>query len=945
MGCGPTPPNLARRPRPREVLLGGVGLWGPPNFPKNSLGKVTRRTDPVGRATIFNYFPNGIDLQEVRQVNGQSTDLLEMYTYNAQHLPLTITDAAGQTTTYTYNTAGQLLTVVTPPRGGLTLAQRTTTYSYDTNGYLQSVAGPLAGMTASYTYDGYGRVRTKTDPDGYVLTYDYDALDRLTRTTYPDGTYDETAYNRLDPEKRRDRLGRWTHIFHDALRRVVSVRDPAGRTTTQQWCTCGSLDKLIDGNNNATTWERDLQGRVTREVRADSSATTFVYENTTSRLKQRTDAKNQTITYQYALDDNTNQVTYTNAQNPTPNLTLTFDPVYDRLTTIVDGTGTTTYAYHPVGVLGAGEVSSIDGPLANDTITYSYDELGRVTTRQVNGAASTLSTAYDARGRITSETNALGAFTYIYDGVTERVSTLTYPNGQTTSYAYFDNLGDHRLQQIHNRLSGGATLSKFDYTNDVVGNVKTWSQQVGTNPAKVLTFGYDAADQLMTASTSPTGTAPNRFAYAYDGAGNRTAEQVDDVVTGATYNNLNQLVSQQPGGALLFRGSVNEPATVTVGGKPAQVGTDNTFVQSAPVGSGTSTVAVVATDPSGNVRTNTYQVSQTGASKSFTYDLNGNLTSDGARTFEWDAENRLVAVKQNSTTLASFTYDSDGRRAQQVAGGLTRTYVYEGDDIVEERLSSGSTTQNFHAARLDDHLGTKDTSGAVAYFAKDHLGSVRDVVNGSGAVTLRRDYDPFGNLLSGGSQSGYGYTGREWDAALGLNYFRARYYAPTMGTFISEDPAAYTDGLSLYAYVSANPVKLADPTGMQWSPPTPSQPPGCGSGCPPQVPQAAQNLCQNNSQATVWDWATRRCIRQRCRSGLTISCTHGSCTVPGNMGRAIGPNAIAVCPGQVPPGGPCLERIIAHEMMHLCGGPSTWRGKGHNVMTARVKMTVPCPFP
>src|SRR6266851_557371 len=160
MGCGPTPPNLARRPRPREVLLGGVGLWGPPNFPKNSLGKVTRRTDPVGRATIFNYFPNGIDLQEVRQVNGQSTDLLEMYTYNAQHLPLTITDAAGQTTTYTYNTAGQLLTIVTPPRDGLTLAQRTTTYAYDTNGYLQSVAGPLAGMTASYTYDGYGRVRT-----------------------------------------------------------------------------------------------------------------------------------------------------------------------------------------------------------------------------------------------------------------------------------------------------------------------------------------------------------------------------------------------------------------------------------------------------------------------------------------------------------------------------------------------------------------------------------------------------------------------------------------------------------------------------------------------------------------------------------------------------------------------------------------------------------------
>jgi YD repeat-containing protein len=116
---------------------------------------------------------------------------------------------AGQTTTFTYNAAGQILTVTPPPRAGIT-ENRTTTYTYDTNGYLQSMTGPETGVSESYTFDGYGRVRTVTDSDNYTVTYDYDALDRVTKRTYPDGTYEEIVFNRLDPEKRRDRLGAGT---------------------------------------------------------------------------------------------------------------------------------------------------------------------------------------------------------------------------------------------------------------------------------------------------------------------------------------------------------------------------------------------------------------------------------------------------------------------------------------------------------------------------------------------------------------------------------------------------------------------------------------------------------------------------------------------------------------------------------------------------------------
>jgi RHS repeat-associated protein len=808
--------NFGTHPKPSAVGKvmddGSAQIWQYEY--ESQTGKVTRETDPLGRAVTYTYAPNGIDLLEARQVNGESTDRLWTATYNNQHKPLTLTDAAGQTTTFTYNTAGQVLTVLTPPHGELTQAQRTTTYSYDTNGYLQSVTGPATGATTSYTYDGYSRVRTVTDSDSYTLTNDYDALDRQTKVTYPDGTYEETVYNRLDAEKRRDRLGRWSETFYDALRRPVATRDPLGRTTTQQWCNCGSLDKVIDANNNATTWERDLQGRVTREVRADSSAWEYTYENTTSRLKQRKDPKNQLTNYSYLLDNNLQQVSYTNAVVTTPNVSFTYDPVYNRLATMTDGTGTTTYSYNPITTsppLGAGELASVDGPLANDTVSYTYDEVGRVASRGLSGFVSSFS--YDALGRLSTQGSPVGNFVPSYDGTTFRPLTLSYPNGQTTQYTYFPNSGDHRLQQIKHLAPGGPTISKYDYTYSLTGNLATWSQQVGANPAKLYTLGYDAGDQLTTASVSGPSPlpVPSRFAYSFDPAGNRTAEQLDDTVTGASHDNRNRLTSHQPGGALFFRGTLNEPATVSIQGKSGQVAADNRFAGPAQVPSGTSNVVVAATDPSGNTRTNTYQVTEAGSTTTYTYDAAGNLTGDGTRTFEYDAEHRLTAVKQEAATLASFVHDGNGRRAQKTAGGVTTTYVYDGDGVIEERLSTGGTLKYVRGPRIDQHWAMRDGGGVVTYFLADHLGSVVQTTDASGAVTLTRDYDPYGNPLSGASQSGYAFTGRDWDAETGLLYMRSRYYDPKPGRFLSEDPIGLEN---LYGYVANRPTIGTDPYGL-----------------------------------------------------------------------------------------------------------------------------------
>ena len=339
------------------------------------------------------------------------------------------------------------------------------------------------------------------------------------------------------------------------------------------WCACGALDALLDTNGNKTTWERDWQNRVTREVRANGTTDTLSTYDVTGRLKTVTDPKDQVTTHTYATDDSLLTTVYTNATIPTPGVTYTYDPIHPRVLTMVDGIGTTTYAYKAPSVLGAGQVASVDGPLTNDTITYTYDQRGRVTVRAINGAANPVTWAFDALGRVTSEANVLGTFTYTYDGVTSRLATVTYPNNQTSTYNYLPTNQDHRLQTIHHKYPNATTLSKFDYTYDAVGNILTWRQQADTTAIN-WRYGYDAADQLTSAikeSTDPVPVVQKRYAYGYDPAGNRLFEQIDDQVMAASHDTLNRLTQHTPGGPLQFVGTVNEPANVTIAGQPATV--------------------------------------------------------------------------------------------------------------------------------------------------------------------------------------------------------------------------------------------------------------------------------------------------------------------------------------------------------------------------------------
>lgn len=778
----------------------------------NDLGGVTSSVDPSGRKFSYVYDSTNINMLEVRQTKGSANVLLSKFTYNAQHLPLTYKNASGLTTYYTYNAAGQLLTVKNPKNEIVTL-------TYDSKGYLTGIAGPVAGATVSFGYDGFGRVRTVTNSQGYKITTDYDVLDRPTLITYPDSSYEQIVYDKLDAVHRRDRMGRWSHTIYDSLRRASAFVDALGRVTQFMWCSCGSLSEIVDPLKNITTFTRDLQGRLLRKTYPDGKSTNYVYEATTSRLKEVTDAKGQKTSYAYFTDDNLKSIAYANATISTPGVSFTYDDTYDRMATMTDGTGKTTYGYKaPNSGLGSLQLSSVDGPLSNDVIAYGYDSLGRINKRSINSVA--LSLIYDKLGRVSSETNSLGTFGYNYVNQTAMLASMTYPNGQSVVYDYFDNKGDQRLKQIWNRKPDGGTLSKFGYEYNKEGNITKWTQQSDSLNAGFYELGYDLADQLISATLRNQNTTAvvKRYAYQYDKAGNRTSEQIDNAVTSAVHNNLNQLVRRQDGGPFRIKGTVNEFSSVQVSNAstadslyaPVDSTTNSfeAFVKTAP---GPNNITISATDYSGNGNktVNSYNITTAhGVNDTLAFDANGNTVTQTSSSvkYGWDAADRLVKITKGNN-VTEFVYDGLSRRvAEKLNGIVIKRWLWDGTEMAEERDAAGSAvTKRFFGQ--GEQIG-----GTNYYFTRDHLGSVIELTDASGILKTRYSYDPYGrrSKIFGNVESDFGFTGHYFHTVSGLHLTLYRAYDANVGRWLNRDPIYEYGGLNLYDYVKGNPIRYID---------------------------------------------------------------------------------------------------------------------------------------
>jgi|GEM_PF-995382 len=744
-------------------------------------GRLTSQTDPLGNVTTYAYDSSGRLTTRTDPRKNNTT-----YTYNTAGDVASVKDPLNRTTSYLYNTMGQV-TRITDPLNNIT------NMTYDALGNLLTITSPTGALT-TFAYDSRGNITSMTDPRGKATTFTYDANNNLLTMTDPTGqtatfTYDVFG-NRITA---KDGKGKTTTFAYDTFNRLRSMTDPLKNVTQYAYDSMGNMSSTVDAKKRTTAYEYTYKGHINKVTDALKGVTNYTYGASgcspcgggANSLASLTDAKGQTTSWQYDLAGQ-----LTKEINPLLKETLFTYDAAGNLSSRTDARGNViTYTYDATDRL-----TKVTYP-DNTSITYTYDAAGRMLTAANPSIAYTY--AYNADGRITSVTDNRGyaisyqydaagnrtgmtlfpntaaqrIFTYAYDdagrptGITSpagtftmaydqagRRQTLTYPNQMKASYTY-DDAG--RLKSIiHQTPVPVKTIANFTYTMDVVGN------RIGQTGTANRTYAYDALDRL----TSATGGTAETFTY--DAVGNRlTGPATTD--KDYLYNVGNQALK----------------------GRQLNYLYDN---------SGNPTHRTSATDP----------------------------TKNWLKT--WDAENRLTKMeKANGDVEVAFTYDPFGRRITKktdtVTGGVTSTttfhYLYDNDDIAAEFMTNASgTTQTIytHGPNIDEPLAL-ERNGQYSYYHADGLGSIVSITDSARSIVQTYTYDSFGSVTpSTAFRNPFTFTAREYDEETGLYFYRARYYDPRLGRFISIDPIGFDGGdVNLYAYVGNNPMSWNDPYGLK----------------------------------------------------------------------------------------------------------------------------------
>jgi RHS repeat-associated protein len=170
----------------------------------------------------------------------------------------------------------------------------------------------------------------------------------------------------------------------------------------------------------------------------------------------------------------------------------------------------------------------------------------------------------------------------------------------------------------------------------------------------------------------------------------------------------------------------------------------------------------------------------------------------------------IYKTKQDDSGI--YVVNPLGRRVSKTLMSSTTNFLYDGANAVQE--FGTLPTANLLTGGVDERF-TRTTATETDNYLTDALGSTVELTNASGAVEEQYSYGPYGSFSASGAttSNSYAYTGRESDG-LGIDYYRARYYSPTTGRFLSEDPLGFAgSGTNLYAYVDDSPTNAIDPSG------------------------------------------------------------------------------------------------------------------------------------
>ncbi len=765
-------------------------------------GNQTRQTDPLPPSAYGNISPDNVDTAAFGTAGNPAWAITSQYDnsgYNRITSTSDLRSTPALTTTYAYTTenGGEVVTVtapgnfisVTKNNADGTIRQTTdangkaTTYTYYPDstdnraagivGTLYEITGADGVVTRFTQYDRNGNpleIRTVDTAQREIRTVQtFDALNRLrTATRYAQGLPDNV-----------------TNFGYDYMGNRTSVIDPESHETKYQNNYRAQVTKVTDARQKDTVYTYGGTGcpscgggadKLTAVTDANQHTTSFAYD-TLGRLERETDPLNKIIRYTYydngllrekynatGGDPGTLLITYfynehgqlTEKRYPdNTSVKFTYKPD-GRLDTAGNYTGSTvtfgyTYEYYDNGRL-----KSVTDNSGRKISYDDYDGIGQ--TKKVTYFPGTadehvINYDYDTANRPWHIVSNAGTFTFAYDPLSRR-NLLTYPSAVIATYGY-DDL--NRLTSLSHQYQA-TTIASFSYTHDQAGNRKTKS---GTSNE---TYGYDEVYRLLQAVT-PRGTEN----YTYDEVGNRqTGPGAKD--TAYRYNNGNQMTS--------------------------------------------------------------------GRTFGYTYDNAGNqaartVAANAGKdwTLTWDYENRLTKMEKTKGAekrTIDFKYDPLGRRIGKdlttVINGVAKTsswlYVYDNDNIALEIFTDGGNapvkTFYTHGLGVDEHLAM-ERGGSYYYYHADGLGSTVAVSDPVRNVVQRYTYDSFGmgKPANNTFSNSYTYTGREWDKETGLYYYRARYYDPMEGRFISKDPIGFDGGdVNLFAYVQNSPTTRNDPTGL-----------------------------------------------------------------------------------------------------------------------------------
>jgi len=693
-------------------------------------------------------------------------------------------------TNYYYNEVGNLGRLV--ESNG-----QTTIYTYDNLNRLTQVGFTDKTFT-SYSYDNNGNIVNSIDQNNIKTAYLYDSLNRPTNITYYGSRMERDNYT-------YDNNGNMIKMV--SLNATINrVLDPRGRLANEYYyvnpvtCTgCGgggggggsvAEGTLITLANGTAVPVQSLQAgmqllsyNVTSDIYTISTITRMdtVYTSnmlvikTEDPLPLRVDNATAQKLWMMKSDGSVGWFFVTelrvgdylfNAieQRWTRVIEIGYAPsgvhkMYDIYTTAPFDYIANNYLDPPKVPSGPSTPSGVVG--ASYEISYSYmgENLATISYSPTFG----IGYYYDGLGRVLNVSQGLPSYFAVFTyNKNDQITQITYGNGVTTGYSY-DKLG--RPAQITVGKTKNPLLS-LAYTYNSTGTVASVIGS-GVNGVNINEqYKYDAL-QRVTNTTVVSGATTTRLWYQYDTLGNRIMQGLN--TTSVTLPSYKWITTKYG-----YNAANNELLNYTMSGNTIRYG----------------------------------------------YDANGNLfskniTSASQWTYKWDVPGHLLTASNTSAVQGYYAYDADGRRVESKEGSTTTFFAYMGTETLYEQTQTGFLNNYVFA---DGMLIVKSSSSGITYYHPDALGSTRLTTDSSGKVVFADNYQPFGqdNGTPSGSET-YKFTGKPVSQTTGLYYEYQRWYDPSTGRFISQDPlsgaASDPQSLNPYVYVQNTPTVLTDPTG------------------------------------------------------------------------------------------------------------------------------------